>query len=303
MNQSEKDKEKIENSLIEINLKECIKCKACVEACPARLFYMDNDLLHLTNNFVEFCIECGHCVAICPVEIISLKNYEELPELKELSEENLPSYEQLYNLVLSRRSIRQFKDTPIPQELYEKILGIARYSPTGSNSENIFYTILKDKSVVSKISKEITKQVSTFVKLADNEKGREILKHNLKPREYEAMMENFPKMQGILEIIKQGIDFWCWNTELIIIHGERKIGGIPENAALAAAHIMLASKTLDLATCSLGYLTYFSNENKKIRKLLKIPEEHKVGYSLSIGFPKVKYKRIPSRKPLDVSII
>jgi nitroreductase/NAD-dependent dihydropyrimidine dehydrogenase PreA subunit len=303
MNQSEKNKEKIENSLIEIELKECIKCKECVNACPAHLFYMDNNLLHLTNNFVEFCIECGHCVAICPVEIISLKNYEDLPEFKKLSGENFPSYEQLYNLVLSRRSIRQFKDTPVPQELFDKILGIARYSPTASNSENIFYTILKDKNIVSKISKEITKQVSTFVKLADNEKGREILKQQLNPKEYEAMMENYPKMQGILEIVKQGIDFWCWDAELIIIHGERKVGGIPGNTALAAAHIMLAAKTLDLATCSLGYLTYFSNENKKIRKLLNIPKKHKVGYSLSIGFPKVKYKRIPSRKPLDVNII
>ena len=115
--------------------------------------------------------------------------------------------------------------------------------------------------------------------------------------EFNQAVENLPKTKRILERIEQGIDFWCWNGELIVIHGDKTVGGIPTNSALAAAHIMLAAETLGLGTCSLGYLTYFINESQTIRGLIKIPTNHIVGYSLTMGYPDVKYKRIPARKP------
>ena len=116
-------------------------------------------------------------------------------------------------------------------------------------------------------------------------------------------LENLPKLKRKLEIIKQGIDFWCWNGELLLIHGDKTIGGIPSNCALAAANIALAAETLGLGACSLGYLTSFVNEIQAIRDLVKIPTNHAVGYSLTMGYPDVKYQRIPARKPLRVQWI
>ncbi|MBA7678973.1 hypothetical protein ES703_87253 [subsurface metagenome] len=118
--------------------------------------------------------------------------------------------------------------------------------------------------------------------------------------EFNQAEENLPTTKRILKSIEQGIDFWCWDGELIVIHGDKVIGGIPENCSLAAAHIMLAAETLGLGTCSLGYLTFHINQSKTIRELIEIPEGHFVGYSLTMGYPNVKYKRIPERKPLKV---
>ena len=75
-------------------------------------------------------------------------------------------------------------------------------------------------------------------------------------------------------MIKKGIDFWCWNGELLIIHGDKTIGGLPTNGALAAANIMLAAEILGLGACSLGYLTHFINVSKTIREIIKIPSLH-----------------------------
>jgi nitroreductase len=70
---------------------------------------------------------------------------------------------------------------------------------------------------------------------------------------------------------------------------------------LAAGQIMLAAETLGLGTCSLGYITAFLNQFKTVSKIAKIPRKHAVGYSLAIGYPKAKYIRIPSRKPLKAN--
>jgi len=294
---------KINNSKIIIDLEGCTKCKACITACPARLFYFEVDQLQIFETFEDTCIECGHCVAICPVNVIRLKVHEHKP-LKsiELKKER-PSYESFYNLTITRRSIRQFKDKPIDRSLIQKLLDIIQYSPTAENAENVCVSIIQDKELVAKISDSITTQMKNFLQLAESPQGLKALEKMLPKSAYKTAIENLPQVKDILKMIDHGLDFWCWNGELIILHGDKETGFIRENCTLAAAHIMLAAELLGLATCSLGFLMYFSLQFKQIKKLMKIPKKNYIGYALAIGYPDVKYKRIPARKPLKVEWI
>lgn len=293
----------IENSKINIDVENCTKCKECVKDCVANLFSFDQDSLRLSDSFEEVCIECGHCEAVCPVNVIHLKFHAE-EELEHSSKrEEFPQYDSFLKLVLNRRSIRRFKEKPIPKDLMEKLLNIGMYSPTGGNSENVFYTIVQDKTIVTAISEHITNRVTKLVNKLEDPQKREYLKKSMSEGQISQALENLPKLKRKLEIIKQGIDFWCWNGELLLIHGDKTIGGIPSNCALAAANIALAAETLGLGACSLGYLTSFVNEIQAIRDLVKIPANHIVGYSLTMGYPDVKYQRIPARKPLKVKWI
>jgi nitroreductase/NAD-dependent dihydropyrimidine dehydrogenase PreA subunit len=287
----------IENSIIKIDLENCTLCRACVNDCVAGLFYIKADTLNIVENFEESCILCGHCVAICPVNVVELKVNEEKFTREILKSEEYPNFQAFYNLVLNRRSIRQFKDKTVPKDIIEKILDLARFSPTGSNTENVYYTIIQDKEIVKKISNYITTKVKRFVTNLEDPKGREIMKSQMPKGEFELAIESLPRTKGILKNIEKGIDFWCWEGEIIYIHGNPATGGVVTDSALAAAHIMLASELLGLGTCSLGYLTFHTNRSNTIKELIGLPKNHMVGYSLVIGYPKVKYKRIPSRKP------
>jgi nitroreductase len=205
-------------------------------------------------------------------------------------------------LIVSRRSIRQYEDRAVPKEIIEQLLNVVRYSPTASNTENVFYTVLQDKGSINEISENITARITKFAELYQDNKGREILKKTMNEKEYQLAVENFSRSIRILEAINNGIDFWCWDAPvLIFIHGKKDIGGISGNSALAAAYIMLLAKSLGLSTCSLGYLKYFSNESKKIKKIIKLPKNHEIGYCLSFGYPKVKFKKIPSREVAKIT--
>jgi len=148
----------IENSKIEIDLNNCTKCKACMEDCVVELFYFESDCLQIVDDFENSCIECGHCAAVCPVNVIRLKFQKDVILKDKLLKEALPSFETFQNLTLTRRSIRNFKDKSIPRELLKKLLDLARYSPTGSNSGNVYYTVIQDKNIVATISEHITKK-------------------------------------------------------------------------------------------------------------------------------------------------
>ncbi len=286
----------IENSKIKIDVENCTKCKECVKDCVANLFYIDQDSLRLVDSFEDYCIECGHCEAVCPVNVIKLKFHTDEELESSAKGDGIPTYNSFLKLVLNRRSIRRFKEKVIPKDLIEKLLKVGKHSPTGSNSENVFYTVVQDKAIVAAVSKLVTRKVIKLVNALEDPQRREFLRKSMPEEEFNQIVEKLPRFKRILGTIEQGIDFWCWNGELIVIHGDKPVGGLSTNGSLAAAHIMLAAETLGLGTCSLGYLTYFINESQTIRELLKIPNNHIVGYSLTTGFPDVKYKRIPARK-------
>lgn len=60
--------------------------------------------------------------------------------------------EDLLEFLLTRRSIRQFKPDPVPDELLVKILNISRYAPSAGNRQPWVFVVVKDQEVKEKLS-------------------------------------------------------------------------------------------------------------------------------------------------------
>ena len=108
------------NEMIKIDSTKCAKskCGFCFEVCPNYVFALGKGQ-EIQVRYPEQCCICGHCVAICPENALihkemPIERFEDLPITK------IPS-ENMRNL-LSRRSIRVFKEKPIPKELIEQLI-------------------------------------------------------------------------------------------------------------------------------------------------------------------------------------
>ena len=287
----------LENSKIIVDIDSCTKCNACVDEC--QYYYFDSDVLCLAKEAAEFCIECGKCVAVCPVNAIRLKIYKDEILRDVPAKEDLPSFDSIINLFQTRRSRRYFNDKSVPKELIEKILNIAaRYSPTGHNQENVYFTIVQDRELLKKLSDECNTQVKNLVEKFEDPQGRESLKKVFSPSLMKKFEEVIPSFKRALKMIKKGKEVWRRDAELIIIHSPKDALTLIENCSLAASHIMLAAETLGLGTCSLGYIKNFFNIFRSVAKIVKLPLKHVAGYTLAIGYSKAQYYRIPARKPL-----
>jgi ferredoxin len=87
----------------------CIKCGTCVLTCGGTVYAQESkDSIPEVIN-PGSCISCGYCVAICPKNAIV---HSEFPEgyVKPVNAENMPSSEEVLELLRTRRSIRVFKD-------------------------------------------------------------------------------------------------------------------------------------------------------------------------------------------------
>ena len=60
-------------------------------------------------------------------------------------------YDSLLELVKRRRSRRRFKPDPIPDEFIDKIIEVARWAPSGANSQPWEFIVVKDKEIKDKI--------------------------------------------------------------------------------------------------------------------------------------------------------
>lgn len=132
-------------SLITLIEEKCIKCGACVEECPAAVLKMGENGPEEINQ--ERCMACGHCVAVCPNEAIDNKKS---PLALQVNAKNLVKLneKEAENFIRSRRSIRSFKEKNVSREKLTKLVDIAHFAPTASNSQGISYMIIDDKEII-----------------------------------------------------------------------------------------------------------------------------------------------------------
>lgn len=55
-------------------------------------------------------------------------------------------------VIMTRRSIRKYKKTPVPDEMVEKILDAGRWAPSSKNAQPWRFIVLKDAEVRRKLS-------------------------------------------------------------------------------------------------------------------------------------------------------
>jgi len=57
-----------------------------------------------------------------------------------------------FEAIYSRRSVRQYKDTPIPDEVLNKVLEAARWAPSWANTQCARYVVVKDPDTKTRLA-------------------------------------------------------------------------------------------------------------------------------------------------------
>jgi nitroreductase/NAD-dependent dihydropyrimidine dehydrogenase PreA subunit len=291
----------LECEKIFVDIAICTKCKACVNDCPVKVYFIENNELNLENYADKKCMECGHCVAVCPVNAINLKNplYKDVESIPRDIE--LPSYNELMNLFKTNRSIRQFKDKPIPDELWNKLIAAARSAPTGHNFQEVEFTVVRTPEALEKFNFILNKGFLDLIDTFEDENKRNQVASSMSKKSRQLVEKIIPGLKKAQIRIKNGEDPWRWGGELLIIHGSKKPTSLIQDCSLAAAYAMMAARSLGLGTCSLDLVVRSISHNKYLSRFIKLPRSHSVPYVLAVGFPKVKYYRIPARNEAQVN--
>jgi nitroreductase len=203
--------------------------------------------------------------------------------------------------VLSRRSIRHYKSDPVPKDLIDELLDVARYSPTASNLQNVCYTIVTDRHTLDEVAKRlfgfgdsINKVfVSRPVQIAslwfkDTGPIRTL-------RRYSNRWSHFK------EQVASGIDLVFHKAPiLLLIHAPKGQNLAMDNCMIAAGTVANYAHALGLGTCFIGILTTAMRLDRSLYRRFQIPEGHRVYAALTLGYPAIAHPYHVVRKAAEV---
>jgi nitroreductase len=189
--------------------------------------------------------------------------------------------EDFFQIVKSRRSVRKFKSTPIPEEHITKILDAARSAPTSGNQQPWKFVVIQDPTKIDELKKECISQRLDSFKKRKNPDDKELEAQRKKAEDY---FGGFLAAPVHVVVLTDNNSKWPSYNE--------------KDGALAAGYLILAARTL-------GYGTVFATDSipeQVTKKVCNIPNQYTRICVIPIGIPE-SWPDSPPKKDLQEFIV
>jgi nitroreductase len=179
--------------------------------------------------------------------------------------------------ILTRRSIRAFRENQISEEDLNNILIAGSYAPNAMGMQNWKFTAIQNADTLKKVNEAIRKTLLSIP----------------------VVPETHPYVVSLIEKAQdENADFLYHAPTFIIVSNLRDNGNSMPESALAIGNMMLAAHSLGIGSCWLNQLPGLS-DLPLIRELLEdldIPTTHTVYGTVVMGYAAEEPKPAPSRK-------
>lgn len=280
-----------ENGRITIHYERCNSCGLCASICKDFSIVMENNLPVASDRPLFGCVGCGHCMAICPTKAIEISGREmsadDLIDLSEMKEK--PSYDQLKNLMLGRRSIRDFKDKEIGEELIEKMIAAAMSAPMGIPPSDVHLLVIKGKDKVRDFSFDV---IDYFNKISWLFSNKLIWIWRLFGKEAYQLMKSFgnPLVKFMVETKSKDENYLLYDAPLAMYFMASPYAD-PADPYIPATYAMLAAESLGLGSCMIGSIhPMIQYGAKKLKQKWHLPLKSPSGIVVIFGYPKYHFK-------------
>jgi nitroreductase len=183
----------------------------------------------------------------------------------------------------SRRSIRRYKDEPVPREKMLKLLDIARFAPSGHNTQGISYLIVEGAENLARLRQIVIEWM------------REAVNHS-------SGLAKRLNMPAIIHAYENGEDRILRGApHVIVAHAPADLVTAPVSTVLCLEYVELHAPALGIGTCWAGYTQTCARQFPALSQFLKIQAERTITGILMAGYPRYKYYRLPERNPLDAA--
>ena len=201
------------------------------------------------------------------------------------------------DFIYNRKSVRQFKDIPVPKEDIVELLKAGTYAPSPKHQQNWHFVILQNKDIINKMADIVTKNHEKIGQLAKNEKD---FKRHMSTINYYTCFKHAPVVIIVYSCEYKMIEYKILKEN----NAPQEVLDVlvsPQSAAqgigAAVENILLAATQMGYGSC---YMTGPTHSKKEIENLIGFEKE---GYELmsmiSLGIAEDDTPKQPSRKPLE----
>ena len=282
---------------IVVDQERCTRCGACVAVCAAaQVFELGEEAAEVVRP--EDCWLCGHCVAVCPVDAVRHSAYplDECPRIR-----SLPSYEELVGALRERRSLRVYRDKPVPRETVRQLVDVSRWAPSATNQQVVDWVALGDPARIAQLRAEVVATVGRLAGLLQNRLLRPFLYLVLDNDDVREAVESADDFEQLVEEHADGRDLIFYDAPVVLAaHVPKGTYFAREDAVYAAYNLMLAAERLGLGTCHIGYVNVALERNQELQRIVGLARDRQIEVVLTLGYPRFQFRRALPRRPMGL---
>jgi len=281
---------------IVVNQATCTRCGACVALCTGPVYKRLDERIEAVTP--QECWLCGHCIAICPADAIRHSAFpmDECPIVDTFA---LPSLNELAAAFRERRSLRAFRDKPVPHEVVQELVDISRWVPSASNKQPVDWLAIDDPARIAALSAQAIAVFARTAQLVRNplvHLGRRL---KLGAEKAAQELEQAESLERMAQEYARGGDPIFFHAPVVLIAyvpADDDFGR--DDAIYAAYNLMLAAQRMGLGTCQIGYFISALGLSRELGRALELPEGRRVEVVLTLGYPRYRFRRaVPRRRP------
>lgn len=263
----------------------CTKCGTCVSDCPSLIISLESGVPAIRAEKEGKCIRCQHCLAVCPTGAISILGKN--PAMSAQVKGRFPDTDKMEALIKGRRSVRRYVDENLPPDLIQRLLDVTSHAPTGCNSRQVFFSVVDDRAVMSKIRNELHEIIEARAQ-ADQ------LPPDLK---FFADFVPLWRDKNIDAIFRRA-------PHMLVVSAPTAVATPEQDCIIALTQFELFAQSMGLGTLWCGLATWaFTDIAPKFKARLGIPEDHQIGYVMLFGKPAVTYHRAVQHAPAGIHYV
>ncbi len=274
----------------------CTDCGLCIEVCSSETLVDVGGTTTVVPDNGMGCFACGHCMAICPSEAITVTGRRMTPDdaMAMPEPEVTATAETLHNLMLTRRSVRKFKNDEVSQDDLDRILEMTGCAPMGIAPSDVEVTVVNGASRVQELAGDVNGVFLKWIKLF-NPLTMAFMRLAWSKAEHTSFRDFLlPILHELTEARTKGVDALFYDAPCVLVFHVNPMAD-PVDGTIACTYAMLAAQSLGLGTCMIGTAPHALDRDRTLKEKWDIPVGNKVAMTMIVGHPVHKYHRVISR--------
>lgn len=173
--------------------------------------------------------------------------------------------------IYQRRSVRNFSDKEVSDEIIKEIIRAGIYAPTAVNKQPWRFVVIKNKQLIEEYDDRAKKAFLAAYKDTEN-----------------------PDMVRFVQYLSKPTTRIFYGAPVLILVFASPNVINEHDCALAAENMMLAAHSIGIGSCWIGLAGGLGNDMKFLKEV-GVPEGHKLIAPLIFGYPAKQNLKAPAR--------
>jgi len=297
----------VQNGEMKVDPDKCTGCGLCRENCPFKCWEVgENKIARLKDGYA--CFSCSNCVVACPVNAISIVStyaveggyYDtgyppvKMPKEPKDAKGKPVEWNEVEQAIMTRRSVRNFKDKPVPETLISRILEAGRFAASAGNMQPWKFAVVTDKKFIAELEEVAYNINAGLYNLYINDDTAVQAFSIVGGVLPQAVFDYRVMIGGFRSVV--GRELPCFlNAPCVIFLGSNdKMVGPDLHTGISGQNMNLTAHSLGLGCCWSNFGGVINNV-PELKAKLGFDDEWRIVTTICVGYPKFNQVGIAAR--------